>query len=322
VMEYSPKNGWHNAKIEAFHNFSFSPATMVFHYGQEIFEGMKAFAYKDGKVAMFRPMENLIRLNSSAERLCMPKIDADFVFKALCELVKLERGWVPAKKETSLYIRPAMIGTDPIIKVRSSDNFLFYMILSPVGPYFSSGSKLSKIQVEDNYVRASKGGMGFAKTGGNYAASIKAGMEAAKKGYDQVLWLDAEERKFAEEVGSMNIFFVIKDTLVTPALNGTILPGVTRKSVIELAKHLKIKVEERKVAITEVIEGLQNGSVSEVFGTGTACVVSPVGTLGYKGSNFAVGNGEIGKYSSILYDDLTGIQYGQKDDLFSWMTVL
>jgi branched-chain amino acid aminotransferase len=322
VMEYSPKNGWHNARIEAFHNFSFSPATMVFHYAQEIFEGMKAFAYRDGKVAMFRPMENLMRLNNSADRLCMPNINADFVFKALCELIKLERKWVPAKKDTSLYVRPTMIGVDPIIKVRSSDNFLFFIILSPVGPYFGSDNKMSKIMVEDNYVRASKGGMGSAKTGGNYAASIKAGMEAAKKGYDQVLWLDAEERKFAEEVGSMNIFFVIKDTLVTPALNGTILPGVTRKSAIELAKHLGMKVEERKVAILEVIEGLQNGSVSEVFGTGTACVISPVGTLGYKGKNFTVGNGEIGKYSSLLYENLTDIQYGRKDDNFSWMTVL
>lgn len=322
VMEYSPASGWHDARIEDFHDFSLSPATMSFHYAQEIFEGMKVFNYKGGKVGVFRALENLERMNSSADRLCMPQIDKNFVFDALCKLVNLERAWVPAKKDTSLYIRPTMIGTDPIIKVRSSDHFLFYIILSPVGPYFGSGVKLSKIMVEDVYVRASKGGMGFAKTGGNYAASIKAGMEAAKKGFDQVLWLDAVERKYVEEVGSMNIFFVIKDTLVTPELTGSILPGVTRKSVIQLAKHLKIKVEERSLAINEIIDGLQNGSVTEVFGTGTACVVNPVGLLGYKGKTYTVGNGDVGKYSKTLYDHLTGIQYGEKEDIFGWMTVL
>lgn len=322
VMEYSPAKGWHGARIEQFQNFSFSPATMVFHYAQEIFEGMKVFAYKGGKVAMFRAMENLERLNTSADRLCMPQVDKKFIFDALCKLVDLERDWVPKKKDTSLYIRPTMIGTDPIIKVRASDNYLFYIILSPVGPYFGSGVKMSKIMVEDTYVRASKGGMGFAKTGGNYAASIKAGMEAAKKGFDQVLWLDAVERKYIEEVGSMNIFFVINDTLVTPELTGSILPGITRKSVIQLAKHLGMKVEERSLTINEVIEGLQNGKVTEVFGTGTACVISPVGTLGYKGKTYTVGSGNVGKYSKTLYDHLTGIQYGEKEDTFGWMTVI
>ena len=321
VMEY--KQGWHSARIEAFHNFSLSPATMVFHYAQEIFEGMKTFAYKGGKVAMFRPVENLERLNNSADRLCMPKIDVNFIFKALCELIKLDRDWVPNKKNTSLYIRPTMIGVDPIIKVRSSDEYLFFIILSPVGPYFGSGTKMSKIMVEENYVRASRGGMGFAKTGGNYAASLKAGTEAAKKGFDQVLWLDSEERKYVEEVGSMNIFFVIDDVVVTPELDGSILPGVTRKSVLQLARHLKLKVEERKVPINEIVEGLQNSAVTEVFGTGTACVVSPVGTLGYRGRQFSVGDGKNpGKYSSLLYDHLTGIQYGEKEDAFGWMTVL
>lgn len=322
VMEYSPKNDWHNAKIEEFHNFSLSPATMTFHYAQEIFEGMKVFTYTGNRVAMFRPLENLERLNNSAERLCMPRIDTDFVLNSLCELIKLERGWVPQKKDASLYIRPTMIGIDPIIKVRASDNYLFFIILSPVGPYFSSGSKVSKIMVEDNYVRTSKGGMGMAKTGGNYAASLKAGMEAAKKGFDQVLWLDAEERKYVEEVGSMNIFFVINDTLVTPELDGSILPGITRKSVVQLAKHLKLRVEERKIAIREIIEGLQTGAVSEVFGTGTACVVSPVGLMGYKEREFPVGGGKVGKFSEMLYNHLTGIQYGEKEDTFNWMTIL
>jgi len=295
---------------------------MVFHYAQEIFEGMKAFNYRGGHVGLFRPMDNLKRMNDSADRLSMPKFDADFVFKGLLELVRLEQGWVPQQKDTSLYIRPTMIGTDPVIKVRASDNYLFYIILSPVGPYFSSGAKMSKIIVEDTYVRASKGGMGFAKTGGNYAASIKAGMEAAKKGFDQVLWLDAEERKFAEEVGSMNIFFVIDNALVTPKLDGVILPGITRRSVIELAKHLQLKVEEREVPIAEVVEGLQDGRVSEVFGTGTACVVNPVGTLGYKGREHKVGGGEPGNFATMLYNHLTGIQYGEKKDVFGWMTIL
>lgn len=323
VMEYSPKEGWHDARIEQFHNFSLSPATMVFHYAQEIFEGMKVFNYRGNRVAMFRPMDNLERMNISADRLCMPQIDTKFVFDSLCELIRLEREWVPNKKDTSLYIRPTMIGVDPIIKVRASENYIFFIILSPVGPYFSSGSKMSKIMVEDNYVRACRGGMGFAKTGGNYAASLKAGMEAAKKGFDQVLWLDAETRKDVEEVGSMNIFFVMNDTLVTPELDGSILPGITRRSTIQLAKHLGIKVIEREVSIREVIEGLQNGQVTEVFGTGTACVVSPVGTLGYKGKEFVVGDGvNPGRYSSLLYDNLTGIQYGSKEDIFNWMTVL
>lgn len=322
LMDFEPKKNWHNARIEEFHDFSLSPATMVFHYAQEIFEGMKAFDYKGGKVAMFRPMENLERINTSAERLCMPQIDKEFVFKALKELVSLERGWVPTQAGTSLYIRPTMIGTDPVIKVKASEKYLFYIILSPVGPYFSSGAKTSKIMVEDHYVRASKGGMGYAKTGGNYAASIKAGMEASKKGYDQVLWLDAEERKYVEEVGSMNIFFVIRDTLVTPELDGSILPGITRKSVLQLAKYLKLKVEERKVGIDEVIDGLQSKDVSEVFGTGTACVVNPVGALGYKGKEFKIGDGNSGKYSSMLYNHLTGIQYGEKEDVFGWMSVL
>lgn len=321
AMEYSPKKSWHDARIEEFHNFSLSPATMVLHYAQEVFEGMKAFHYKGDKVAMFRPMDNILRLNNSCDRLCMPPVNTDFVMKALCELVRLERDWVPQKKGTSLYIRPTMIGTDPIIKVRASDDYLFYIILSPVGPYFSSGAKMSKIMVEDTYVRTSKGGMGYAKTGGNYASSIKAGMEAAKKGFDQVLWLDAEERKYAEEVGSMNIFFVIRDVLVTPELDGSILPGVTRRSVLELARYLGLKVQERRVAIVEVVEGLQSGDVTEVFGTGTACVVSPVGTLGYKEKTFSVGN-EPGKYSAMLYNHLTGIQTGEKEDIFNWMTVL
>lgn len=321
LMEYSPAEGWHNPIIEAFHNFDLSPATMALHYAQMIFEGMKAYAYKGGKVSIFRPMENFLRMNNSAEGLCMPKIDPDFVLSSLVELVRLEKDWVPHERGTSLYIRPTMIGTDPVIKVRSSDTFLFYIILSPVGAYFSADRTMSKIMVEDRYVRAVRGGLGFAKTGANYAASIRAGMEAAKKGYDQVMWLDGVERKYIEEIGSMNIFFVIDDVITTPALNGSILPGITRRSVLELSKRLGFKTSERSVAIEEVIKGIENGRVTEAFGSGTACVLNPVSTIFYQGKDYNVTE-EPGKYARVLHEYLTGIQYGDKEDLFNWMTII
>ncbi len=318
LMEYSQGKGWHDARIEQFHNFSLSPATMSLHYAQEIFEGMKAYAMRDGGVAIFRPDENWKRMRSSAEALCMPDFDEGFVMRALTELIRLERDWVPKRKGTSLYIRPTMIGADPVIKVRASSEYLFYIILSPVGAYFSADRTMSKIMVEDRYVRAVRGGLGFAKTGANYAASIRAGMEAAKKGYDQVLWLDGVERRFVEEVGSMNIFFVIDGVVTTPALNGSILPGITRKSVLELAGKLGFKSSERTIEIEEVISGLESGRVSEVFGSGTACVINPVSTILYKGKEYAVTK-EPGKYARTFFEYLTGIQHGEKEDLFGWM---
>ncbi|MFH0798888.1 MAG: branched-chain amino acid aminotransferase [Pseudomonadota bacterium] len=321
LMQYDSGAGWSGARIEEFHNFSLSPATMSFHYAQEIFEGMKAYRFKDGKTAIFRPMENFNRMNASAELLGMPGFDSEFVLGALRKLIRLEEGWVPTQRGTSLYIRPVMIGVDPVIKVRSSDSFLFYIILSPVGPYFSADRTMSRIMVEDRYVRAVRGGIGCAKTGGNYAASIRAGMEAAKKGYDQVLWLDGVERKYVEEIGSMNIFFVIDGVITTPALNGSILPGITRKSVLELAAKLGYKTSERNVEIGEVMSGLAAGRVSEMFGTGTACVINPVSTICHKGKDYTVTD-EPGKYSSILHEYLTGIQHGDKEDIFNWMMIV
>ncbi len=318
VMEYSPAQGWHNPRIEQFANFQMSPATMALHYAQEIFEGMKAYARKDGSVAVFRPDENWKRMNSSAERLCMPKFDSEFVMNALAELIRLEKDWVPRARGTALYIRPTMIGVDPVIKVRASDNYLFYIILSPVGAYFSGDRTMSKIMVEDRYVRAVRGGLGCAKTGANYAASIRAGMEAAKLGYDQVMWLDGVERKNVEEIGAMNIFFVIDNVITTPVLNDSILPGITRKSVLELAERLGFKTCERVVPIDEVIDGISSGAVSEMFGSGTACVINPVSRVLYKGKEYSVTD-EPGKFAKTMYDYLTGIQYGEKEDMFGWM---
>ncbi len=319
VMEYSPSQGWHDTRIEQFHNFSLSPATMVFHYAQEIFEGLKAYKQQDGRIAIFRPDKNYERMNFSAERLCMPSIDAKFVLEATRELVRLERDWVPSQRGSSLYIRPTMIGVDPIIKVRSSENFMFYVILSPVGPYFTGGFKPARIMIEDKFVRASKGGTGAAKTGGNYASSIKAGMEAQKLGFDQVLWLDAEERKYVAEVGAMNIFFVMKDKLVTPELDGSILSGITRMSVMELARKMKIDVQERRIPVLELLEGIESGEVTESFGSGTAAVISPVGVLGFKGKTYRIGDGNVGKYTQMFYDALTGIQYGEKEAPAGWL---
>ncbi|HPQ81781.1 MAG TPA: branched-chain amino acid aminotransferase [bacterium] len=321
TMEYAPGKGWHDARIEPFHNLELSPATMSLHYAQEIFEGMKAYSRRDGSIAMFRPNENWKRMSASAEALCMPAFDEKFVMGALTELIKLERGWVPTRRGTSLYIRPTMLGVDPVIKVRASEKYLFYIILSPVGAYFSADRTMSKIMVEDRFVRAVRGGLGLAKTGANYAASIRAGMEAAKKGCDQVLWLDGVERRYVEEIGSMNIFFVIDDVITTPALNGSILPGITRKSVLELAAKLGFKTAERAIEIDEVMKGIENGSVSEMFGSGTACVINPVSTVLYKGKEYAVTK-EPGKYAKVLGEYLTGIQYGEKEDMFGWMRPL
>ena len=318
VMEYDPDRGWHSARIEPFHNFEFSPATMALHYAQEIFEGLKAYHRRDGSIALFRPDENLKRMNSSAEALCMPKLDEAFVLDALLELVRLEKDWVPRGEGTSLYIRPTMIGSDPVIKVRASRNYLFYVILSPVGAYFSADRTTSRIMVEDRYVRAVRGGLGCAKTGANYAASIRAGMDALKGGCDQVLWLDGVERKNIEEVGAMNIFFVIDGVVTTPALNGSILPGITRKSVLELAGKLGVKTAERTLALAEVLAGLESGKVSEVFGSGTACVINPVSAIVYQGKEYPVTK-EPGKYAKLFHEYLVGIQRGDKEDLFGWM---
>lgn len=319
VMEYDRGRGWHSARITKFQDFSLSPATMTFHYGQAAFEGMKAYPREGSKVALFRPEKNFRRMNVSADRLCMPPIDEDFVLECLEELVRAERGWVPRGEGQSLYIRPTYIGVDPVIRVRASNKYLFYIILSPVGAYFKNGFSAARILVEGEYSRASRGGTGFTKFCGNYGASLKAGQVAQANGYDQVLWLDSCEHRYVEEVGSMNIFFVIDGKLVTPELQGSILPGITRESTIELARDLGYEVVERRIKIEEVIEGIESGSVQEVFGTGTACVISPVGTLGYRGNDYSVNEGQIGEITRRLYNELTSIQYGTAEDRFGWI---
>lgn len=319
VMDYSKDKGWHDARIEPYGPFSMDPSIMVLHYGQAIFEGMKAYRTADGKVKIFRPKSYLPRMNRSAERLCIPKIDTDFVESALKKLISIDKEWVPSSEGTSLYIRPFIIATDPFLGVRPSYTYRFFIILSPVGAYYPEGFKPVKIWVETKYVRAVAGGVGEAKTAANYAASIRAQEEAKANGYTQVLWLDGVEKKYIEEVGTMNICFKIDNKIVTPALNGSILGGMTRDSVIRLAKEWGMEVEERQISIQEVFEAHANGTLQEVFGTGTAAVISPVSSLNWGGKVITVNNGETGETALKLYDAITGIQYGKVADTFQWM---
>lgn len=308
---------WQDARIVPYGPLALDPSASVFHYGQEVFEGMKAYKTAEGGIQLFRPEENFKRLNSSNERLCIPEIDVDFAIEAVKELVKVDQDWIPTDEGTSLYIRPFIIGCDPMLGVHPASRYMFIIILSPVGAYYASGLNPVKIFVEANYVRAVRGGIGYAKTGGNYAASLKAQQDAT--GYSQVLWLDGVERKYIEEVGAMNVFFVIGDEVVTPELQGSILPGITRKSTIELLKSWGLKVTERKLSIQEVEEAAQNGQLKEMFGTGTAAVISPVGELKYKDDIIIINNNKIGELSQRLYDEMTGIQLGKVEDKFGWV---
>ncbi len=321
TMVYSPEKGWHNAKIEQFANFSVSPAMTCLHYSQEIFEGMKAYYRGDGNIGLFRPKDNLLRMNMSAVRMCMPEIDIDFCLKALYKLIKLEKRWIPNLDNSSLYIRPTMIGTDAMIGHKASQEYLFYIILSPVGAYYQTKGGL-RIIAEDTYVRTVAGGTGEAKTGGNYAASLLANKEAQQKGYSQVLWLDGVHRKYAEEVGTMNIFFVYKDKLKTPALNGSILHGITRDSVIKLAKHLGIEVEECSLDISDIVADIEAGKITECFGSGTAVVITPVSVIGYKNKDYNINNRLSEGLTERIYKELTDIQYGKVADPFGWTVVL
>ncbi len=318
IMDYETGKGWHNPRIVPYGPLALDPSTMIFHYGQGIFEGLKAYKTDDNRILLFRPEKNLERANISNDRLCIPPIDEEFALKAIKELVRLEKDWIPDAKDTSLYIRPFIISTDPYIGVKPSSTYMFIVILSPVGPYYPEGLDPVKIYVEDKYVRAVRGGIGFAKTLGNYAASIKAQEKAAKLGYTQVLWLDGIEMKYVEEVGTMNVFFKINGEVITPALNGSILAGVTRDSVIQLLKSWNIPVTERQIAIQEVVEAHKNGTLEEVFGTGTAAVISPVGELNYHGDKLIINNGNIGELSQKLYDSITGIQTGRLPDTMGW----
>ena len=318
-MDYNPDKGWHNPRIEPYHAITMDPATMVLHYGQGVFEGLKGYRTETGDVQLFRPQENVRRLNRSSRRLCIPEMDEVFVLEAIKALISVEKDWVPGAEGTSLYIRPTIIATDPFLGVRASFTYRFFIILSPVGAYYPEGFNPVKIFVTRDFVRAVRGGVGEAKTLGNYAASLLAGDKAHEEGYTQVLWLDGVEQKYIEEVGAMNIFFVIGDEIVTPMLNGSILPGITRNSVIELGKSWGLNVSERKISIDEVVAAHGNGTLKEAFGSGTAAVISPVGEIKYGDHLITIGDGAVGPLSQRFYNSLTDIQYGKAEDPQGWI---
>ncbi|MBQ4081711.1 MAG: branched-chain amino acid aminotransferase [Clostridia bacterium] len=319
MMDYSREDGWHNARIVPFENLSIHPASTVLHYGSEIFEGLKAYRRADGQVQMFRPIENIRRMNSSAERLCLPQIPEEDALQALTAFVKLEQDWTPSAPNTSLYLRPFMFGNDETLGVHAVHNATFIIIASPVGSYYKEGINPVKIMIEDEDVRAVRGGTGYAKCGGNYAASNRAGERAEQKGYSQVLWLDGVERKYIEEVGAMNVMFKIGDEIVTPMLSGSILPGITRKSCLEVLRKEGYQVSERLISIDELAQAMKDGTLLEAWGCGTAAVISPIGELCYKGVKYTVNEGKIGQVTQYLYDTLTGIQWGNKNDEFGWI---
>ncbi len=319
MMRWNREKGWHDAVIQPYQSFNLDPASMVFHYGQAIFEGMKAYRSKSGQLSLFRPGDNLARMNKSATRICMPRFPEERILQALRALIYLDQDWVPAAEGATLYIRPTMIATEPMLGLRPSEEYIFFIINSPVGAYYAEGFNPTKIYVEDEYVRAVPGGVGNAKTAGNYAASVRAQVEAQKKGFTQVLWLDAVERKYVEEVGTSNIFFLIDDELVTPPLEGSILPGITRDSVIQLARDWGYTVNERQVTIDEVVAGCESGALKESFGTGTAAVIAPVGEFCYRGQTYTVNNSTTGELAKRLYRELQAIQYGDQEDPHNWV---
>ena len=318
IMNYTEGQGWHDPRIVPFQEIALSPAAMVYHYGQEMFEGLKAYKSDNDEVFLFRPDMNAKRTNNTNDRLCIPQIPEDDFVQAVKAVVDIDRDWIPTAPGTSLYVRPFIIATDEFLGVAPSKTYLFMIILAPSGAYYDSGLEPVGIWIEDEYVRAVRGGMGFAKTGGNYAASLIGQVKAHNDNYSQVLWLDGVERKYIEEVGSMNIFFKIDGKVVTPMLNGSILPGITRDSTIKLCKSWGIDVEERRISVDELLEAQKNGKLEEVFGTGTAAVISPVGKLRYVDDVMLINNGEIGPLSQKLYDTMTGIQYGKLEDTFGW----
>lgn len=320
-MEYNEDEGWINPTIRKYEQISLYPSSIIFHYAQSIFEGLKGYLRTDGKIGLFRYERNCVRLNKSAERMCMPTIPVEMQQQALFELLKLEKDWFPSGENETVYIRPTMIGTAPRLGVRSSDTFLYYIILSPSGAYFGGSFSPVTVFVSDKYVRAADGGTGYAKTGGNYAGTLLAGKEAKEKGCDQVLWMDAKEKRYVEEIGAMNIFFVFGKTIVTSELHGTILDGVTRNSIIHLTRDLGYTVEERRISIDEVIEGSESGALTESFGCGTAAVISPVGKLLYKDTLHNLSD-EPGPVSRMMYKELTDLQWGRKEDTFGWITIV
>jgi branched-chain amino acid aminotransferase len=318
VMDYAPGTGWHDARIEPYGPLTLDPACLVLHYGQAVFDGFKAFRSSEGGVVLFRPTDHIARLNASSARLCIPPVDEAFVLDALKQLIRLDAEWVPRTFGCSLYIRPVVIATEAGLGVRPSKTYRFYTILSPVGAYYKEGFQPVRILVSDKYVRAVQGGLGAAKTPANYAASLLAAEEAKAAGFTQVLWLDGRQRTYVEEVGTMNIFFRVGNRLVTPPLEGTILAGITRDCVIRLAAHWGIQMEERRISMPEVLAAHEAGQLLEIFGSGTAAVISPVSELVFQGRSLIINQGRIGDWTQRLFETLTGIQYGKMEDPFGW----
>ncbi len=322
VMNYNAGQGWHDGRIVPYGPLELAPSAMVFHYAQEVFEGMKAYRRPDGGVQLFRPMDNVRRLNDSCERLCIPKLPEEEALAAIEALVKVEADWVPSEPGTSLYIRPFVIATDASLGVHASHSYLFCVICCPVGAYYAEGINPVRIYVENEDVRAVRGGTGYTKCGGNYAASIRAGERAEEQGYAQVLWLDGVERKYIEEVGSMNVMFKVDGKVITPKLTGSVLPGITRRSCIQLLKDWGVEVEERLITAQELFDAAKEGKLEEAWGTGTAAVVSPVGEMGWNDQHAVVNGGKIGPITQKLYDTLTGIQWGTCEDPHNWVVRL
>ncbi len=322
VMDWDKDQGWHDARIVPYGPIPMDPATMVLHYAQETFEGLKAYRNPQGDILLFRPEMNARRMINSNKRLCMAELPEDMFVEAVEAIVKYEQDWIPTAPDTSLYIRPFMYASQPGVGVHPADSYRFIIILSPVGAYYPEGVNPVKIWVEDEFVRAVKGGTGFTKCGGNYAASIAAQVKAEQNGYTQVLWLDGVHRKYVEEVGTMNVMFLIGDTVVTAALEGSVLPGVTRDSIIHILKDMGYKVEERDLSIDELMEAGRTGQLKEAWGTGTAAVISPIGELCYKGEKITIHNFETGPLTQKLYDTLTGIQWGKLEDQYHWTKVV
>ncbi|MCI0547790.1 MAG: branched-chain amino acid aminotransferase [Candidatus Rokubacteria bacterium] len=318
IADFHEEKGWYDPRIEPYGPLPLDPAAAVLHYAQGVFDGLKAFRGADGKIRLFRPQKHVERMNLSARRLCIPELEPGLALDSIVTLVGLERAWVPGTPGTSLYVRPTVIASEAFLGVRPAKAYIYYVILSPVGAYYPEGMAPVKILVVDRYVRAVDGGVGGAKTGGNYAASLFASEEAKQEGYTQVLWLDGVSRKYLDEVGTMNIMVKIGDEVITPPLTGTILPGVTRDSVLTLLRDWKVPVSERPLAIDEVVAAHKQGSLAEVFGTGTAAVISPVGVLAYKGETMVIGGGQVGPLTQRLYDTIAGIQYGTIADRHGW----
>jgi branched-chain amino acid aminotransferase len=318
-MDYNESDGWHNPTIQPVDELAIHPASMFIHYGQAVFEGLKAFKQQSGEIVIFRPDKHFERLNNSSKRICIPEIDVNFAIEALKELVNIERDWIPTKHGESLYIRPFIFGSDPFLGVKPAKEYKLILLLSPVGAYYPEGFKPVKILVTDDYVRAVRKGLGECKTPANYAASLLAGQEAVKRGYTQVLWLDGVYQKYIEEVGTMNIFINLKDEIVTPKLNGTILPGVTRRSVIEILKEWKMNIVEREISIDEVVDAYDNGKLVGLFGTGTAAIISSVGWLTYKNKQMVFNEGKPGELDLKLFNELSSIHYGMKKDIHGWL---